>query len=139
MSQELVYTSVPTGLNPGSKGFCTVAITAGLGATWSEKLESLSGYRPILPPGDPNSSRNPINFSHWRINLGGKMAHQATGVAFAGTIIRNDPTNSPITLCLTHRSNACRPGVDDATKRIDANRMDRFAPAVPYRPGGAPW
>jgi hypothetical protein len=84
MSQELVYTSVPTGLNPGSKGFCTVAITAGLGATWSEKLESLSGYRPIFPLGDPNSSRNPVNFSHWRINLGGKTRSVLSRVAFAG-------------------------------------------------------
>jgi len=53
MSQELINTSAPRGLKPGSKGFCTVAMTAGLTTAWAERLESLSVYAP---------------FSHWAIN-----------------------------------------------------------------------
>ncbi|HEX4054695.1 MAG TPA: hypothetical protein VHX86_10560 [Tepidisphaeraceae bacterium] len=84
MSQELIYTSAPQGLKPGSKGFCTVAMTTSITASWAERLESLSGYRPIFPLGDPQSTRNPINWSHWRITLAGKTRSVLSRVSFAG-------------------------------------------------------
>jgi hypothetical protein len=84
MSQELIYTSVPAGLKPGSKGFCTVAVTAGLAPGWVERLESLSGYRPVYALGDPKSEHNPINWSHWRIVVAGKSRSVLSRVAFAG-------------------------------------------------------
>ena len=84
MSQELIYTSVPRGLKPGSKGFCTVAQTAGLSIQWAERLESLSGYRPVFPLGDPSASKNPVNWAHWRVNVGGQTRSVLSRVAFAG-------------------------------------------------------
>jgi hypothetical protein len=65
MSKELIYTSAPRGLLPGSNGFCTVAMTEGLPNSWRERLESLSAYHRPFPPDDP---RNPVVFSHLRVN-----------------------------------------------------------------------
>ncbi len=69
MSQELLYTSAPHGLLPGSQGFCTVAATRGLSAAWREALEALCSYRPLFPPTDP---RNPITHAHLRLTIGGR-------------------------------------------------------------------
>ncbi len=42
--EELVYTSAPRGLQPGSSGFCTVEMTAGMSPDIMDSLESLSAY-----------------------------------------------------------------------------------------------
>ena len=47
MAWELVYTSAPHGLAEGSRGFCTVAATAGMPASLIPRVEALSGYRPM--------------------------------------------------------------------------------------------
>jgi hypothetical protein len=44
MIMELIHTSVPRGLNPGTRGFTTVAHTKGMPAWLVESLERLSGY-----------------------------------------------------------------------------------------------
>ena len=54
MSHELHYTSVARGLKPGSQGFCTVAVSAGLPGPIADRLEGLSGYRPLFSPNDPS-------------------------------------------------------------------------------------
>ena len=59
MSQELHYTSVPRGLKPGSRGFCTVAATPHLPGPLVERLEALSGYQPVFPPHDPSAAAQP--------------------------------------------------------------------------------
>ena len=64
MSQELIYTSAPRGLKPGSQGFCTVVSTQGISASLVQRLEALSGYRHVFPPQDPNARLNPVLFSH---------------------------------------------------------------------------
>ncbi len=56
MSYELIYTSVPSGLTSGTRGFCVVAATPGMPPRLQRLLESLSGYRHLYSPGDP---RNP--------------------------------------------------------------------------------
>lgn len=56
MSYELIYTSVPSGLASGTRGFCVVAATPGMPPRLQRLLESLSGYRHLYSPGDP---RNP--------------------------------------------------------------------------------
>ena len=84
MSQELVYTSAPRGLKPGSKGFCTVAMTIGLPAAWVERLETLSGYRPLFPLGNPKSGQNPVSYCHWRLQVSGQTRSVLSRVAFAG-------------------------------------------------------
>lgn len=84
MSQELVYTSAPQGLKVGSRGFCTVASTAGMPAALAERLESLSGYRHVFPPQDPQARNNPVAWSHLIVSLGGKCYHVVSRVADAG-------------------------------------------------------
>ena len=53
MSQELIYTSAPRGLRPGSRGFCTVMRTEGLPEPVVNRLEALSGYRHAFAPQTP--------------------------------------------------------------------------------------
>ena len=72
MSQELLYTSAPRGLKPGSRGFCTVLSTQGMAAPLATALEGLSGYRPIYPTGDERASRNPVLASHLKLQAAGR-------------------------------------------------------------------
>ncbi|WP_417730507.1 hypothetical protein [Rosistilla oblonga] len=62
--QELIYTSTKAGLKPGSRGFCTVAATAGMPPCTVATLESLSGYRHLTPPTGPPQPGNPVVYSH---------------------------------------------------------------------------
>jgi hypothetical protein len=84
MALELFYTSVPRGLVPGSTGFCTVGYTAGMTSPMIQKLESLSGYRPIFQLGSPDEAMNPEEFAHWRPVIGGYPFSVLSRVRFAG-------------------------------------------------------
>lgn len=84
MTQELLYTSAPRGLKPGSSGFCTVASTRGMAAPLAAALESLSAYRHVFRPGDPQSHRNPVTFSHVKLNAGGRTYSVLSRVADYG-------------------------------------------------------
>jgi hypothetical protein len=66
VSQELLYTSAPAGLNPSDQGFCTVACTQGMPRNLKEVLENLSGYRQAEEP------PHPVNYSHLIHTVGGK-------------------------------------------------------------------
>lgn len=83
MSQELIYTSAPQGLRPGSRGFCTVASTAGMPPNLAEKLEALSGYRHIFPSGN-SSHLNPTVYSYLRLAVGGRNYYVLSRIADAG-------------------------------------------------------
>ena len=84
MSQEIIYTSSPHGLKPGSRGFCTVVSTSGMAKNLAERLESLSGYRHAYPLHDPRASNNPINYSHLLITVGGRLYHVLSRICDAG-------------------------------------------------------
>ena len=84
MLQELIYTSAPTGLKPGSQGFCTVACTTGMPPNLAKLLETLSGYRHVFLPPDPNANNNPASCSHLLLNLGGVPWHILSRTADAG-------------------------------------------------------
>jgi hypothetical protein len=84
MSHELFYTSALKGLQPGSRGFCTVAATRGIPATLLEKLESLSGYRPLFPPHDAKAALNPVVHAHLRINVASKTYSVLSRICAAG-------------------------------------------------------
>jgi cell division protein FtsB len=84
MLQELIYTSVPAGLKPGSQGFCTVACTTGMPPNLTKLLETLSGYRHVFLPPDPNVEQNPVSCSHLLLNLGGVPWHILSRTADAG-------------------------------------------------------
>jgi len=84
VSQELIYTSAPQGLKPGSRGFCTVVATAGMPKNLSERLESLSGYRHAFMGHEGQAAQNPVNFAHYRIPLGGRRYHVLSRICDAG-------------------------------------------------------
>ena len=84
MSQELHYTSVPRGLKPGSRGFCTVGLTPHMPGPLVDRLEALSGYQPVFPPHDPSAPLNPIVFSHLRLTIGGKAVSVLSRIGPAG-------------------------------------------------------
>jgi len=84
MSRQLIYTSAPHGLKPGSSGFCTVAADGGMSQTLMTKLELLGGYEFRYNLSDPKAERNPINFCYTRITLGGQAASILSRVAFCG-------------------------------------------------------
>ncbi len=84
MSFELVFTSAPKGLKPGTRGFASVAFTEGMPSNYVQFCESLSGYVHIFLPQDENYSRNPIAFSHLLATLGGKTFSVLSRVAAYG-------------------------------------------------------
>jgi hypothetical protein len=84
MSQELHYTSVPRGLKPGSRGFCTVGQTPHMSVALADRLEALSGYQPVFPPHDPSAPLNPIVFSHLRLTIAGKTMSVLSRIGPAG-------------------------------------------------------
>ncbi len=85
MARELVYTSAPAGLRPGSRGYCTVAHTRGLAPRVIERLEGMSGYRPAFPAGDPRAARNPVSWSHALLQLDGRRCSVLSRVGACGT------------------------------------------------------
>lgn len=72
MTHELIYTSAPVGLKPGSQGYCTVATTQGIAPPLVSSLESLCGYTQLFPPGTPRERDNPVNWAHYRLTVGGR-------------------------------------------------------------------
>ena len=84
MSIELVYTSAPKGLKPGTSGFCTVAASAGMSRQILMKLELLSGYDLCFDISDPRADQNPVDFSHLHVEVGGRKRSVLSRVAFSG-------------------------------------------------------
>jgi len=83
MAKQLVYTSVPQGLWPGTSGYCTVLSTEGIPRVEAEYLEKLSVYRIVdraggaaIPPTQENYDRlvalNPSNVAHVKFRFRGR-------------------------------------------------------------------
>ena len=85
MSFELVLTSVPKGLKPGSRGFASVAFTEGMPANYVQVCESLSGYVHVFDPQDSKYSQNPIGYSHLITSTGGRTFSILSRIAAYGT------------------------------------------------------
>lgn len=81
MSFELVNTSVPKGLKPGSRGFTTVAFTEGMPANYVQLCESLSGYIHVYGLEDPQYGHNPPAYSHLISTVGGRTFSVLSKVA----------------------------------------------------------
>ncbi|WP_220498209.1 hypothetical protein [Stieleria mannarensis] len=75
-SSELVYTSAPRGLRPGSRGFCTVAMSESMPAGLIGPLESLSAYHPADTQGP-----SPINYMHVQIKVAGRPVNVLSRIA----------------------------------------------------------
>ena len=84
MSQEIVYTSAPKGLKPGSRGFCTVVSTEGMAGNLADRLESHSGYRHAFGVNDERREFNPVNWSHTTMRVAGTQFHVLSRVSDAG-------------------------------------------------------
>ncbi|MEI6236439.1 MAG: hypothetical protein WCT04_25565, partial [Planctomycetota bacterium] len=84
MALELIYTSAKQGLKPGSHGFCTVAMTAGMSAALAGRLETMSGYRFAFPPYDPKAHLNPVSFACSTFVLGGRNYTVLSRICSAG-------------------------------------------------------
>jgi hypothetical protein len=84
MIEEIIYTSAPKGLKPGSRGFCTVVSTQGMARNVAERLESLSGYRHAYGLHDANAQFNPVNWSHLTLRVAGRELHILSRIADAG-------------------------------------------------------
>ncbi len=78
MASELIYTSAKRGLDLGKSGFCTVAMTRGLSGVLVERLEALSGFRPLL-----GAAEQPVAASHWIIDVSGRERHVLSTVRAA--------------------------------------------------------
>lgn len=84
MSVELLYTSAPSGLKRGSRGFCTVVSTAGTPANLASRLEALSAYRHVFSPNSPEAPKNPVTLSHLTMAVGGQPVSVLSRIADYG-------------------------------------------------------
>ena len=78
MAKELIVTSVPKGLFPGTYGFCIVAIDQTINEKTARSLEAISGYRQI------ESSVKPIAFSYYEYAISGEKVRVLSRVEDAG-------------------------------------------------------
>ncbi len=85
MAFELIYTSAPKGLKPGSRGFCTVAYTEGMPAGYVQIAETLSAYKNIYQPHDADYPKNPLVFAHQSFVIGGDTLHALARVSAYGS------------------------------------------------------
>ncbi len=80
MIHELVYTSVPQGLKPGTSGFCVVAMSRNMHPLLVQHLERMSGYRHLNAPG----ASNPVAKSFACATIQGKSYFILSRIADAG-------------------------------------------------------
>jgi len=50
----------------------------------ADRLEALSGYKHVFPPGGPQAQRNPVNNSYLRFKMGGRVFYLLSRIADAG-------------------------------------------------------
>jgi len=80
MAQELLFTSAPRGLKPGSSGPCTVQMSDSMPPLLMQRLEVLSIYRVA------NDGHEPIpSLSHVVVDMNGMRRHIVSRVAHSGT------------------------------------------------------
>jgi hypothetical protein len=84
MTQELIYTSAPRGLKPGSRGFCTVVTTQGMASNLIDRLEALSGYRHVYGGANGREVVDQVVSQHVRISMGGRQLHVLSRIHSAG-------------------------------------------------------
>ena len=78
---ELVYTSVPQGLLPGTRGFSTAAFTAGMPPNLIMPLENLSGYNFVFQNGTLLPELNPPCCCYIKMRFGNQTLPVASRIA----------------------------------------------------------
>ncbi|HUG92167.1 MAG TPA: hypothetical protein VML55_15105 [Planctomycetaceae bacterium] len=82
MSHELLYTSAPEGLRPGTRGLCTVELTDRIPPALVDRLEALSGhYCRSFPRSDPQAGQTLVQWSHLILDSAGERYHVLSRVA----------------------------------------------------------
>ena len=80
MAQELLHTSAPKGLKPGSSGPCIVQMSDSMPPLLMQRLEAISVYRVA------NDGHEPIPaLSHVLVDMNGMRRHVVSRVAHAGS------------------------------------------------------
>ena len=79
MAQELLFTSAPKGLKPGSSGPCVVQMSDSMPPMLMQRLEALSVYRGAGDGHEPIPS-----LSHVLVDMNGMRRHVVSRVAHAG-------------------------------------------------------
>lgn len=83
MAYQLVYTSSPKGLKPGSFGFCVVACARGMKEQTTTALEALSGYRRVYAERG-GAAVSPTSCSHVLLETSSGRLRVLARVADAG-------------------------------------------------------
>jgi hypothetical protein len=81
MSYELINTSAPRGLLPGSRGFTTVAMTADTPPPLIQVCDGLSNYTHVFGLESGSYADNPPSFSHFHVRLGSRSLSVLSRVA----------------------------------------------------------
>jgi hypothetical protein len=152
MSWELYYTSAERGVNPHSRGFCTVARSEGMPAAVIERLESLSNYSPVYPAGSERAGRNPVAWSHWRIPLGARTRSVLSRVAFVASdhsgragkfahhVLLEPSEQSPVgPIAMMRGSDAMQDEWDAEPMMLPARIIEMAASTAPPNASGEAW
>ena len=84
MAEQLIFTSAPSGLKPGTRGYTTVAASRGISPPMMAKLEGMSGYRLAFNVSDARAEQNPVAYSHQLLRQGGQTLSLLSRVAACG-------------------------------------------------------
>ncbi len=84
MIYQMIYTSLPRCLKPGSSGLGVVACTRGMPPDVVRTLSMCSGYSLVFPPHDEQAELNPKSFIHYLYNYAGTQYDVISQVKFAG-------------------------------------------------------
>jgi len=79
MPRELIFTSVPSGVNPGSTGYCTVAKHKGIDRLLDRAVEEISFYEMM------NSPTKPVVHAYRILRLNTGTFHVLSRIAYSGS------------------------------------------------------
>ncbi len=85
MVGELIYTSLPRGLQSGRSGFGVAACSRWLTPEMIAVLSSCSGYAALYSPHDRRAALNPVAVLHCRIDFGGEPYDLVGRIQAAGS------------------------------------------------------
>jgi hypothetical protein len=79
MPRELIFTSVPSGISPGSTGYCTVAKHKGIDRLLDQAIEEICFYEMM------NSTTKPVVHAYRILRLNTGTFHVLTRISFSGS------------------------------------------------------
>ncbi|MDR1964363.1 MAG: hypothetical protein LBQ50_11335 [Planctomycetaceae bacterium] len=101
MTHELILTSVSQGLEPNEDGYCIVAEDQNIPRQVTKRLETLSDYQHLFPPGSEESRFHPVVYSHLIFPCHQTIWHTLSRIADAGMDYRYKPNQLAHHIVLT--------------------------------------